>query len=77
MHWISPRAKAGLKILEASRLPVELPAPTMVCNSSINKMTSLFFSSSVIMAFIRSSNCPRYLVPATKLAKSSVTTRLL
>ena len=38
---------------------------------------SSFFSSSFITAFIRSSNCPRYLVPATKLAKSKVTTRLL
>ncbi len=26
---------------------------------------------------MRSSNCPRYLVPATRLAKSSITTRLL
>ena len=43
----------------------------------MNKMISSFFSSSFITAFIRSSNCPRYFVPATKLAKSSVTTRLL
>ena len=28
-------------------------------------------------AFMRSSNCPLYLVPATKLARSKVTTRLL
>ena len=37
---------------------------------------SSFFSISFITAFILSSNCPRYFVPATKLAKSSVTTRL-
>ena len=37
---------------------------------------SLFFSNSFITAFMRSSNCPLYFVPATKLAKSSVTTRL-
>ena len=43
----------------------------------MNKITSSFFSSSFITAFIRSSNCPRYFVPATKLAKSNVTTRLL
>ena len=40
-------------------------------------MTSSFFSSSFITAFMRSSNCPRYFVPATKPAKSKVTTRLL
>ena len=39
-------------------------------------MMSSFFSSSFITAFILSSNCPRYFVPATKLARSSVTTRL-
>ena len=37
----------------------------------------LFFSSSFITAFIRSSNWPRYFVPATSDAKSKVTTRLL
>ena len=40
-------------------------------------MTSSFFSNSFITAFIRSSNWPLYLVPATKLAKSKVTTLLL
>ena len=40
-------------------------------------MISSFFSNSFITAFMRSSNCPRYFVPATKLAKSKVTTRLL
>ena len=64
-------------MFEASKLPVAPPAPTMVCISSINRMISSFFSSSFITAFMRSSNCPRYFVPATKLAKSSVTTRLL
>ena len=76
-HCSSPRARAGLNIFEASRLPVAPPAPTMVWISSINKMISLFFSNSFITAFIRSSNCPRYFVPATILARSNVTTRLL
>ena len=49
----------------------------MVWISSMNKITSGVFSSSLITAFIRSSNWPRYFVPATKEAKSSVTTRLL
>ena len=39
-------------------------------------MTSLFFSSSAIIALIRSSNCPRYLVPATIAAMSNMTTLL-
>ena len=77
IHWISPRASAGLNMLEASKLPVAPPAPTMVCISSINKMIFSFFSSSFITAFIRSSNWPRYFVPATRLARSNVTTRLL
>ena len=43
----------------------------------MNKMTSGDFSSSFITAFMRSSNCPRYLVPATSEATSKVTMRLL
>ena len=76
MHWSSPRARAGLNMLDASSEPLAPPAPTMVCISSMNRITSLFFSSSFMMAFIRSSNWPRYLVPATKAARSRETTRL-
>ena len=76
MHWISPLASAGLNILDASKLPIAPPAPTIVWISSINKITSLFFSSSFITAFILSSNWPLYFVPATKLARSSVITLL-
>ena len=75
--WSSPRANAGLKIFDASSEPVAPPAPTMVWISSIKRMTSWFFSSSAIIAFILSSNWPRYFVPATKAAKSSITTRRL
>ena len=75
IHWISPRANAGLNILEASSEPDAPPAPTMVWSSSMNKITSGDFSNSFITAFIRSSNWPRYFVPATNEAKSSVTTR--
>ena len=64
-------------MLEASKEPVAPPAPTIVCNSSMKRIMSSFFSNSFIIAFIRSSNCPRYLVPATNDAKSNVTTRLL
>ena len=76
IHCSSPLAKAGLNMLDASKEPVAPPAPTMVWISSMNKMISSFFSISFITAFIRSSNCPRYFVPATRLAKSSVTTLL-
>jgi len=76
IHCNSPLANAGLNILEASNEPLAPPAPTIVCISSMNKMTSLFFSSSFIIAFILSSNCPLYFVPATKAAKSSEITRL-
>ena len=39
MHCNSPRANAGFKILDASIAPSAPPAPTSVCNSSMNKMT--------------------------------------
>ena len=77
MHWSSPRARAGLKMFEASRLPSEPPAPTIVWSSSIKRITELPTRwSSMIRPFTRSSNWPRYLVPATMAATSSVTTRL-
>ena len=60
----------------ASSDPLAPPAPTIVCNSSMKRMTSLAFSNSFITAFIRSSNWPRYFVPATNAARSNVTTRL-
>ena len=53
-------------MLEASRDPEAPPAPTIVCSSSMNRMTSFAFSSSFITAFIRSSNWPRYFVPGDK-----------
>jgi hypothetical protein len=49
----------------------------MVWISSMKRITSGLFSSSFITAFMRSSNWPRYLVPATRLAMSSATMRLL
>jgi hypothetical protein len=49
----------------------------MVWISSMKRMISSFFSNSFITAFMRSSNCPLIFVPATRLAKSRVTTRLL
>ena len=56
--------------------PSAAPAPTIVWSSSINMMIFPAFLISSITAFIRSSNCPRYFVPATIRAKSSVIRRL-
>ena len=74
MHWISPRESAGLSTLEASMAPSAPPAPTRVCSSSMKRMTFLARRTSFMTALIRSSNCPRYFVPATIMARSSTTT---
>ena len=73
----SPRAKAGFSILPASIAPSVLPAPTNVCNSSINKITfPSCLARSFSTAFKRSSNSPRYFAPASNEPKSSDKTRL-
>ena len=77
MIWISPLANAGLNMFDASIDPEAPPAPIIVWISSMNSITSGFFSISAIRALILSSNCPLYLVPATIEAKSSITTLLL
>ena len=73
----SPRASIGLIMLPASIAPSALPAPTIVCSSSMKVMTSP--SASVISlstAFSRSSNSPRYLAPATMPPRSRLMSRL-
>src|SRR5215212_4216208 len=75
--WSSPRASAGLSMFEAFTAPSAPPAPTMVCNSSINR--TMFFSScwsSLSICCIRSSKSPRKRVPATSPPTSSARTRL-
>ncbi len=73
----SPRAKAGFSRLPASIEPSPLPAPTMVCNSSINRITwPCSLSSSFKTPFKRSSNSPRNLAPAIKAPISKDKTRL-
>ena len=65
-------------MLPASIAPSAAPAPTMVCNSSTNVMTSP--AASVISfstAFSRSSNSPRYFAPASIEPMSSEISRLL
>ena len=74
----SPRASIGLIMLPASIEPSPVaPAPTMVCSSSMNVMIcpALFLMSSRT-ALSRSSNSPRYLLPATIEPRSSETTVL-
>ena len=64
----SPLPKAGLKMLAASIAPSAAPAPTMVCISSTNKIISPLRRISISTSRSRSSNSPRYLVPATRFA---------
>ena len=73
----SPRARAGLSILEASIAPSAAPAPTSVWISSIKRMISPWrFSTSFNTAFRRSSNSPLYLAPAIRAPISRATTCL-
>ena len=74
-HCSSPRASAGLSMLLASMAPSAAPAPTSVCSSSMKRMMFLFWLISFITALSRSSNWPRYLVPAMTAAMSSESTR--
>ncbi len=68
----SPRASMGFNIFPASIAPSVLPAPTIVCSSSMNRIIcpSLFLTSSNT-AFNRSSNSPLYFAPATSAPISS------
>ena len=62
-------------MLAASIAPSAAPAPTMVWNSSMNRMAVPSRTSSSSRFFSRSSKSPRYLVPATRLAISSASSR--
>ena len=73
----SPRARAGLSILPASIAPSALPAPTIVCSSSMNKMICpSCLPRSLSTALRRSSNSPRNLAPAMSAPKSRESRRL-
>ena len=73
----SPRASAGLSMLPASMAPSALPAPTMVCSSSMNRITRpSCFARSLSTPFRRSSNSPRNLAPAISAPMSSARMRL-
>ena len=72
MQRSSPRASAGLSMLAASTAPSAPPAPTSVCSSSMNRMMPpAAASTSLSTALRRSSNSPRYLVPAISAPRSS------
>ena len=73
---MSPRDRAGFKTFAASIAPSAPPAPTSVWISSINKITFFAAFTSAITALMRSSNWPRYFVPATMPGKSSEIMRL-
>ena len=67
MQCSSPLASIGLRRLPASIEPSVLPAPTMVCSSSMKRMIlPSDFLTSDKTAFSRSSNSPRYFAPAIK-----------
>ena len=65
MIWISPRDNAGFIMLDASSAPSAPPAPMIVCSSSTNSRILPACCTSCIIPLIRSSNSPRYFVPAT------------
>ena len=67
---ISPLASCGLRMLAASMAPSAAPAPTMVCSSSIKRMTFPFAAASCKQFFSRSSKSPRYLAPDSSAGRS-------
>ena len=70
MQEISPRDSAGLRMFAASSEPSAEPAPMSEWISSMKMMRSWFSFSSLRMPFRRSSNWPRYFVPATMSERS-------
>src|SRR2546428_169112 len=62
--WSSPRASIGFKMLAASIAPSAAPAPTSVCNSSMNRMMSPRVRISFKTFFSLSSKSPRRRLPA-------------
>jgi len=75
MHWNLAAAEGRLEHVRRVDRALRPAAPTRVCNSSMNRITFLARITSFMTALMRSSNCPRYLVPATIMARSSTTMR--
>jgi len=63
-------------MLAASTAPSAAPAPTSMCISSMKSMQLPAALISSMTFLSRSSNSPRYLVPATRAPMSRVTSRL-
>ena len=63
-------------MLAASMAPSAEPAPTMVWSSSTKRITLPARRTSASTFFTRSSNSPRYLVPATMADRSRAMSRL-
>ena len=70
MTWISPRERAGFRMLAAFMLPSASPAPAMLWISSIMRMMLPRRFTSSMRPFIRCSNWPRNWVPATRAVRS-------
>ena len=70
MQETSPRESAGFRMLAASSEPSAEPAPISEWISSMKMMRSGFSRSSRMIPFSRSSNWPRYFVPATMSERS-------
>ena len=77
MSRSSPRASIGLSMFDAATEPSPAPAPMRMWSSSTKVMMRPSASLiSVRTDFSRSSNCPRYMAPATSAAMSSATISL-
>ena len=63
-------------MFDASMAPSAAPAPITVCISSMKRIKPSAADTSSITVFNRSSNSPRYFVPAIIPARSRETTRL-
>ena len=70
MQETSPRDSAGLRMFAASSEPSAEPAPIREWISSMKMIRSGFSRSSRMIPFRRSSNWPRYFVPATMSERS-------
>ena len=75
MQETSPRDSAGLRMFAASSEPSADPAPIREWISSMKTMRSSLSVSSLRMPLRRSSNWPRYFVPATTSERSSAMIR--
>ena len=72
IHCISPLAKAGFNMFDASIAPSAPPAPTILCISSIKSIISSESFTSFKTFLSLSSNSPLYFAPASIEVTSKV-----